>query len=408
MKKEILLLGVLLISIFLLFGCIETETQETNEENFTSTLQTENQTQNQSTDQTENQSTDQTENQSTNQTQNQSTDPTEDQTQQTYECLDGTIVVDLNNCPNCPDSCDDNNKCTEDFCNLNTEYKCKHTFLIFCCGNEICEDGENCDSCAQDCGQCVQSSFNSYNNKEPYYSAYCDKIDPYNLDVRKAAAKAIKNDPGPYGIVQLLDIYDWVKDNIAYQNVILKGAPYTPAETLETESGDCKNQAVLIASMIGAIRGTAKVVLDPICEHAYTIVYFGPVDRDLSNFTQTVSDRYGYDAYINSFITENGTWVIFDPAGGRYPGDTLEECSGNRTVYYIHSCLSCVNQYPDRPFTYEGKCYSQCPSETIHTNNYSCFSCPSGYSSFENECLTCDDGYVLHTDGLCYQEEVKN
>ena len=58
--------------------------------------------------------------------------------------------------------------------------------------------------------QTTSYSFQSYTDQEPYYSTYCDKIDPYDLSVREAEAKAIKNDPGVYSASQLFDIYDWV------------------------------------------------------------------------------------------------------------------------------------------------------------------------------------------------------
>lgn len=278
------------------------------------------------------------------------------------------------------------------------------------CGDNICSNDEDCTNCSQDCGQCKQQdsqiinyTFQSYENKEPYYSAFCDKINPYDLSVREAAADAIRNDPGSYSISQLLDIYDWIKSNVIYQNVALAGIPYSASETLTTKSGDCKNQAVLISSMITAIGGTAKVVADPSCHHAYTIVYFGSAETGTSMFTKAVANHYGNNVQVNFFTLKDGIWVIFDPAGGNYPGDTLPECTGNRTVYYITTCLSCVNQYPNKPYTYGDKCYSECPSGTIHTNNYACFPCSVGDYSYNNECVTCPSETVLGEDGKCHQ-----
>jgi hypothetical protein len=245
-------------------------------------------------------------------------------------------------------------------------------------------------------------SFSVYENKQPYYGAFCDKINPYDLNVREASSSAIRNHPGTYNNNQLFDIYDWIKQNIVYQNVPLTGIPYQPSETLATKSGDCKNQAVLIASMVESIGGTAKVVVDPDCEHAYTIVYFGPSGSDISWFTQAVSNHYGSDVSIRYFTYGDGIWIIFDPAGGNYPGSTLPECSGNRTVYFLMSCLDCVNQYPNTPYTFGDKCYSQCPSGTITANQYACKSCPKGYYSFNNECVTCPSGYYLAVNGKCY------
>ena len=281
-------------------------------------------------------------------------------TPKTYYCGDG-ICNNGESCSSCSSDCGS--------CPAPTPY----------CGDGICNNGETCATCPSDCGTCPtqtpsqNSSFSYYENVEPYYSTYCDKINPYDLSVREAAADAIRNHPGSYNVNQLFDIYDWVKQNIIYQNVPLSGIPYPPSETLTTKSGDCKNQAVLIASMIESIGGRAEVVINPSCEHAYAIVYFNSSGSSVSWFANAVANHYGSYVYVSYITFNNGIWVYFDPAGGIYPGNLLEGCSGN-TVYFVKSCLDCVNQYPDKPYTYSGYCYSQCPSGTIKGNQYSCHS----------------------------------
>jgi hypothetical protein len=203
-------------------------------------------------------------------------------------------------------------------------------------------------------------------------------------------------------MAQLFDIYDWVKQNIIYQNVPLQGIPYRPSDTLVTKSGDCKNQAVLIASMIKAIGGTAKVVADPSCEHAYALVYFGSPTSDVTAFSQAVTSHYGQNTQINYITNNDGIWVYFDPAGGDYPGNLLPGCSGERTVYSVTSCLDCSEQYPNMPYTFGDKCYSQCPVGTGAGNSHSCYVCPAGSYGLNNQCLTCPSGQVLHTNGFCY------
>lgn len=238
---------------------------------------------------------------------------------------------------------------------------------------------------------------------------YCSKIDPYSLEVRKAASEAVKAHPGSYSIDQLLDIYDWVKKNVNYLNVpvSLPSTPYSPSETLATRSGDCKNQAVLIASMVESIGGTARVVAQPSCEHAYAIVYFANDSEDIQHYINTISNHYfpcktgficgdtcwNYPSGIGSwcdgknavqsqkcterhvgftdglcyscpqsqtlilkdgktkcidssgfetkwFNYQNGKWVIFDPAGGNYVGNTLPEClETDKERYFIDSCV---------------------------------------------------------------------
>lgn len=85
--------------------------------------------------------------------------------------------------PRCPESCDDGNPCTKDFCSSETNYQCEHSPVVGategckdlvetckqyqclesecqivdladCCGNGKCEAGENWETCAQDCERC--------------------------------------------------------------------------------------------------------------------------------------------------------------------------------------------------------------------------------------------------------------
>lgn len=298
-----------------------------------------------------------------------------------------------------------------DTCDDGTIYGlCATTKPKYCDNGTLVDDASICGCPA---GQLINGSICSiippvkytkfFEDTAPYYGSYCDKINPYDLAVRQAAADAIRNDSGAYSISQLFDIYDWVHKNIIYQNVPLGGIPYPASDTLVTKSGDCKNQAVLIASMIVAISGKAKVVADPLCEHAYAIVYFGPPGTNLSSFKQAVAKHYGSDVVINYITDANGTWVIFDPAGGFYPGNTLPDCTGNRTVFLMTSCMDCANKYYDSPYTSSGKCYSKCPSGTIAVNQYACSACQAGYHACNNQCLSCPSGDYISEDCMCYR-----
>src|SRR3989338_7559755 len=51
----------------------------------------------------------------------------------------------------CPDSCNDNNLCTKDYCGSETNYICKNDIITPCCGNNLCENGESTSSCSVDC-----------------------------------------------------------------------------------------------------------------------------------------------------------------------------------------------------------------------------------------------------------------
>jgi len=52
----------------------------------------------------------------------------------------------------CPDSCDDNNSCTDDSCSGKTDFKCVHDMISPCCGNGVCEESEDINNvCPEDC-----------------------------------------------------------------------------------------------------------------------------------------------------------------------------------------------------------------------------------------------------------------
>ncbi|MFH1447876.1 MAG: hypothetical protein ABIG39_03360, partial [Candidatus Micrarchaeota archaeon] len=77
-----------------------------------------------------------------------------------YTCYDGSVVSDPKQCPFpdlCPSSCEDGDPCTDDICWEETGFECVHSTITPCCGNGFCENGESSDSCLQDCGSCPES-----------------------------------------------------------------------------------------------------------------------------------------------------------------------------------------------------------------------------------------------------------
>jgi hypothetical protein len=67
--------------------------------------------------------------------------------------------------PTCPDDCDDENACTEDYCNKETNFECIYDTMTLCCGNDICEITEDNEECAEDCPICETIE----DCEEPYY-----------------------------------------------------------------------------------------------------------------------------------------------------------------------------------------------------------------------------------------------
>jgi len=52
----------------------------------------------------------------------------------------------------CPYNCDDNNRCTTDSCSEETGFVCNNEKIVPCCGNDVCEDNEDYNTCIIDCG----------------------------------------------------------------------------------------------------------------------------------------------------------------------------------------------------------------------------------------------------------------
>ena len=66
----------------------------------------------------------------------------------------------------CPDTCDDNNSCTNDTCSASTDFKCVHEDIAPCCGNGVCEKSEDlANECPEDCTVLDISDFQLSNEK---------------------------------------------------------------------------------------------------------------------------------------------------------------------------------------------------------------------------------------------------
>lgn len=173
---------------------------------------------------------------------------------------------------------------------------------------------------------------------------YCDKMIAYDITVRKSATEAISQHLNqPYSTSQLIDVYAWAKNNIDYQNVPLDDfAPYRPSETITLKSGDCKNYAAVITSMILSIGGSARIVVVPSCIHAFAEVYIGKDYSLIEGLAKEIKERHQQDIEINVIKDAQGYWLILDGAGANYAGTTeIKEClNPNAERYYSYSCVS--------------------------------------------------------------------
>lgn len=77
--------------------------------------------------------------------------------------------------PSCPDSCDDQNKCTADTCSELTNYTCKHDIILNCLGNNICEQGEESTDDCSDIKTEAALTINSVEYANSYESEYYEQ-----------------------------------------------------------------------------------------------------------------------------------------------------------------------------------------------------------------------------------------
>lgn len=181
--------------------------------------------------------------------------------------------------------------------------------------------------------------------------AYCRNINPRNDVVRSAAASAILNHPGPFDIDQVLDLYEFVWDEINYisdpSRPELEVLPYPSEKTLTDKSGDCDDQAVLLASLIESIGGSTRVAVNFDCQHAWTEVYLGSLRSYALDTVEYISDQYGGES-IKFWEDEYGDyWLILDPTGATIPGELYPDCvisydgawSQVGETYYMYSCV---------------------------------------------------------------------
>lgn len=128
-------------------------------------------------------------------------------------------------------------------------------------------------------------------------TAISKAIQPKDSTVRALALSAIsKNSAGSYNIGQICDIYDYLYKNWTYVNDPKGGDYYAPAsESAVLMKGDCDDFAILMASCIEAIGGSARVISAKGNEvgHAYAEVHLANDKSHADNLTNSISRRYG-------------------------------------------------------------------------------------------------------------------
>lgn len=144
-----------------------------------------------------------------------------------------------------------------------------------------------------------------------------EKIDPYDIEVRKMAAVSAKKYPGKYNIYQICSLFDDTKNNIQYiSDPRGRDIWSPPCDTLNVEAGDCDDYAILLASLVESIGGTTRIYLTD--THAFAAVYIGNKENT-GEIVEAIGNYYG-SVPVYYTTDEYGSWLMLDPTSNVYPG----------------------------------------------------------------------------------------
>lgn len=152
---------------------------------------------------------------------------------------------------------------------------------------------------------------------------YYDRVNSrVSFTAAASVAEAVREaQPGTYSILQVAEAYEWVHRNIEYT---LDGSGdhwQSAEETLRLGTGDCEDHAILMASIIGAMGGSARVNI--IEEHAFPTVFVGTTAAHMSQVRDALASYYGLDpaSFKVSYLKDDlGYWLVVDTTGFPYAG----------------------------------------------------------------------------------------
>jgi hypothetical protein len=159
-----------------------------------------------------------------------------------------------------------------------------------------------------------ERSYDVTSNPTRYFNKIESLID---FDDVRSIADGLKGEYTAYDIQQIIAAFDWVTANIEYVDDP-NDDWQSPTETIALKGGDCEDQAMLVASIIGALGGSARVNL--IEGHAFASVFIGPDASVVDEMTEAVSSHYGVELSVFYLEDELGIWMIVDTTSYQYCG----------------------------------------------------------------------------------------
>jgi hypothetical protein len=157
-------------------------------------------------------------------------------------------------------------------------------------------------------------SYEVTSNPTRYFNKVGSLVD---FDDVQSIADGLRGGYATYDIQQVIAVFDWVKLNIEYVDDP-NDDWQSPSETLSLGGGDCEDQAMLVASLVGALGGNARVNL--IEGHAFATVFIGSDASIVDDMTEAVISHYGTDLSVFYIEDSFGIWMIVDTTSYQYCG----------------------------------------------------------------------------------------
>lgn len=160
-------------------------------------------------------------------------------------------------------------------------------------------------------------------NEEDYYNTLNELVDFDIVDDNGWVASIQSTAPGDYDLLQVIAAFELVTRTITYlsddsDQYVGNDHWQSAGETMELGTGDCEDQAVLMASIVTALGGNCRINL--ISGHAFATVYIGDSENDTLLATECVQAYYGTDVPVFWITDELGYWMVIDTAGMCYAG----------------------------------------------------------------------------------------
>lgn len=120
--------------------------------------------------------------------------------------------------------------------------------------------------------------------------------------------------------MQIVASYEWVRRNIEYVADV-EDYWQSANETLSMKTGDCEDQAILLASLIGELGGNARVNI--IDGHAFPSVFISNNAICLPALRTAIASYYWVNAtnlHLTYLTDSTGIWLVIDPVGVQFAG----------------------------------------------------------------------------------------